>query len=472
MSMDKNKSSRQTGFFRDLNNLKTLGQLLDYINEKSLSWIAHVLLIIWGISPLLVLLRGIFLSEGDMFTQISNQNALAIFWQTILWQTGYCGLFVGLALASKSLHDAKNNSIQFKEYIKSHLFPILMGMMLFWSILATIFADNPLLSLRGDNYRKDGLFAYFAYAGLFCCGMAVVKRKHFLRVTKVITAVAAVLSIITIINKERLNQLLLIDARTSVFHNSNHYGYYLCLVLGLALLLILQANKHINLILQYLVFALIAAALVINRSIGPYLGIWAGILICIIFFIFIRKNITGKVKAVSSAVVLLLVSIIVNTVTSHLGSDLHRLFQDGREIFYGTELAASAGSGRWRLWVNAITFIGEKPLFGYGPDGLGERYLTSGINIDRPHNELLQFAASLGLPAVLFYTAALAVQLKNFWHNRKGLSIIAVGLFCALCAYLVSSLVGNTMYYTTPFFFSLLGMSWFLFGNPDFTIHN
>lgn len=447
---------------QDLAQIKTIGQLLDYISESKISFFAQILLIIWGISPLLVLLFSISLPHGDMFTQISNQNSLAIFWQTILWQTGYCGLFIGLVLIGKSLLEKKKNNISPNDYIKTHLFPLMLGLMLLWSILATVFAENPTLALQGHTYRKDGLLAYFAYAGLFCCGMALFQKKHILRVIKVITATAAILSIVTIINLEMINQLFHIDARTSVFHNSNHYGYYLCVTLGLALLLILNSKQKIPFV-SYILFVIITAALVINRSIGPYLGVWAGMIVCIVIYTFIRKERTFKIRSITSAILLLLVSIIVNTTTAHLGSDLYGLLQDGREIFYGTELAARAGSGRWRLWVNAVSFIGEKPLFGYGPDNLGERYAALGIGIDRPHNELLQFAASLGIPAMVFYITALAVQLKNFWINRYKLSAASIGLFSALFAYLVSSMFGNTMYYTSPFFFLLLGMSWLLF---------
>ena len=55
------------------------------------------------------------------------------------------------------------------------------------------------------------------------------------------------------------------------------------------------------------------------------------------------------------------------------------------------------GSGRGILLKNAILFANQKPIFGYGPDNLGQAYFDKGItNNDRPHNELIQFAASLG----------------------------------------------------------------------------
>ena len=124
-----------------------------------------------------------------------------------------------------------------------------------------------------------------------------------------------------------------------------------------------------------------------------------------------------------------------------------------------SDKAASAGSGRWILWVKAAEFTAEKPLFGYGPDNLGERYAEEGIKIDRPHNEFLQISASLGIPALIFYLSGLASLYINFIRNRKQSTPFIIGLICTVTAYLVSSMFGNTMYYTTPFFMAILGIT-------------
>lgn len=107
---------------------------------------------------------------------------------------------------------------------------------------------------------------------------------------------------------------------------------------------------------------------------------------------------------------------------------------------------------------------------GYGPEGLTGKFTeqtthpdgcghdhTSGI--DRPQNEYLQHAAFMGIPALLFYLAAMITmfiyRIKNI-HNASADVLIA---FCAVAAYLISAFFGNTVYYTAPFFFMLLGMA-------------
>lgn len=106
-----------------------------------------------------------------------------------------------------------------------------------------------------------------------------------------------------------------------------------------------------------------------------------------------------------------------------------------------------------------IEFVKDRPLTGYGPDNLGESYHLAGCQNDRAHNELIQFAASLGLPALIFYLGALVILLFKFFKNFKSLNLFQLGIYSSLGAYLISSFFGNTTFYTTPFFILVLSMT-------------
>jgi hypothetical protein len=54
---------------------------------------------------------------------------------------------------------------------------------------------------------------------------------------------------------------------------------------------------------------------------------------------------------------------------------------------------------------------------------------------------------------------ALFIYLKDFVKNRKYVSTFGFALLSVVIAYLVSSLFGVTMYYTSPFFFMIFGLS-------------
>lgn len=317
--------------------------------------------------------------------------------------------------------------------------------------------DNISLSFNGTQYRKEGLVTYFAYYGIFCCGY-VIRNKRFVKcILEFFTFSATLLSILMLINSQTLNDMLGLNDKSAVFSNSNHFAYYLCMSLMCALLLFeTEKTSTLKLMFRITIFAIITAALVENESLGPYLAVAVGLVCSVILIIWLDKK---KLKRVLIAIVVfIIVTFIMNISNNHLYIDL-KIF--GIDIFkiVKAQDRIHVGSDRWPLWMNGLRFITEKPLFGYGPDNLGAQYAKVNITIDRPYNELIQFAASLGIPAALFYIIALAVHFIVFLKQRKQVSTVEITMLCTVIAYLASSMFGNTMYYTSPFFFMLLGLS-------------
>jgi O-antigen ligase len=195
----------------------------------------------------------------------------------------------------------------------------------------------------------------------------------------------------------------------------------------------------------------------VNGSFGPILAVIVGFLGAIVLFAFVRKE---KLKRVAAALLIFLAVMgLTNLKTPRIENDVRIFSGDIKEVITNDEKAAKAGSGRWELWVAGVQFALERPVFGYGPDNLGPQYQKLDFDLDRPHNELIQFAASLGFPALMFYLLAMLGHLVRFLRSAKRLSPLLLGIFVAVGTYLVSSLFGNTMYYTTPYFFAVLGIS-------------
>jgi len=144
------------------------------------------------------------------------------------------------------------------------------------------------------------------------------------------------------------------------------------------------------------------------------------------------------------------------------------LTNDVSKILIDSSNADQAGSNRWGLWRKGIIFALMKPWFGHGPENLRHLYQQYGpMNIDRPHNELIQIAASLGFPALLFYVSGLLIHMINFFKHWKYIDLLGIGIFISIATYLISSFLGNSMYYTTPFYFMLLGISYGLLHNQN-----
>ena len=98
-------------------------------------------------------------------------------------------------------------------------------------------------------------------------------------------------------------------------------------------------------------------------------------------------------------------------------------------------------------------------MVGFGPDCLTWQDL---IYSDKPHNELIEIAASLGYPALIFYLFGIVGHAVWFFKNIKRVSILDVTVFSAACCYFVSALFGNVMFYTAPYYYLMLGFSYIL----------
>jgi O-antigen ligase len=442
---------------REIGNIHTMRELAGYISDHTLEKLAFFFLLIWNLTPILVMLLNTTFKQGDMFTEMMNQSTRATFWLVFLKQAGFVGCIIGLIAFLKSIFKARSEKLSLPKYLAGHAFPFLLFSMLAWSTISCLLSDNLDLSFYGDAYRNEGLLVYYSYAGIFICSYQIRSAKLLQWLLNFFVAVSSFLSLLVLMNDQPLDEFLGLDPKAAVFNNANHFGYYLCMAVVISLILILKEERFKAALLpRFICFALLSAALLQNQSFGPYLAVIVGF-ICLAVFIFKFLRSRKRLLIVSLAI-FILVSIIMNLYMHFFLSDLFTLLNDTENILSGSDAARSAGSGRWPLWANGLQFIIERPLFGYGPDNLGARYLAAGITIDRPHNELIQFAASLGLPALLAYLSAMVVLMVSFFRKKAFASIYSVGLFCAIAAYLFSSLLGNSMYYTTPFFMILLGL--------------
>jgi O-antigen ligase len=228
----------------------------------------------------------------------------------------------------------------------------------------------------------------------------------------------------------------------------------------LTLLLTVNETRTYEKGLWLLTFSAATLALLANNSFGPYLASGGGVLLAV-FFRPKSALRSQNISLISALLIYVGLSIAFNLLHSGFQRDASLLANDVANIAQRNGQADMAGSGRWLLWKTGLKSATERPWFGFGPDCLGQHFIDQGVTYnDRPHNEFIYFAASLGIPALFFYVTGLAAHLRNFLRVWKRLDWHVIGLFCTVGAYLISSLFGNTMFYTTPFFILFLGLSY------------
>lgn len=449
----------------ELGKERTINEIFLFISDEWLEAIATLLLCLICIFPIL----GHFLIVGIDYTRLNFAN------NTI----GRIGVLFGVFLLV--WNKFRIDAIKFKLTLDNGL-PVFLFAMLLWSVFSCIFSTNPVLSFYGDSYRLEGLSTYISYAGIFILASHIKSYKLYKLICNIFVAAAAILSLICFINYQQLNFAFSIYFPSkAIFANINHYGYYLCMALPCGVGLFVTdkktENKIVNIgrtILRIAELALLTYSLIKAKSMGPLIAVMAALFVMIIMTVFVNRNLLKRVLC--AVVIVFSVGLVTSIGTWNVSKDFQKTASDAtvlKDAVTDEKLSSDdqksdnngkeqqllkIGSNRGILWVNAIRFIKQKPIFGYGPDNLGEVYLKAGADNDRPHNELLQFAASLGIPAAVFYILGLACLLFMFIRKFKYINMEVLCIYCVIGAYLVSSMFGNTMFYTSPFYFMLLGL--------------
>lgn len=459
--MESNISSKWKKVLDDLHQMKSIGELIDYIPRKLIQSLAILILIIWTVSPITAMVYASLsrlYDDPDWLSQLNQMNMMTINWYRILVQLGLSGCLLGIVSFLKNVRESReqNNT---KQFFKERIITTFLLLMLFWCLISYIVAGCNPTYIVGTDFRRDGVLTYFAIAGIFSCGYLIKDKKYIRWIMELYTIIAFIQSVLIIIDIDGINKQLGLIDNSSVFFNINHSGYYLCMAVMCALLLYETDEKssRFQSISRMIMFAIIVAALVKNRSLGPYLAAVCALISSVILAIWLNK---GRLKKIIIAIIIFfLVTIIMNIFDGHLYIDLQIFGFDLFRMFEGEEDISDIGSGRWILWVQGIQMIAKKPILGCGPGGLTDLYAEITGTPNRPHNEFLDYAASIGIPGAMFYISALFVYLKNFVKKRKNETTFGLALLAVVIAYLVSSLVGVTMYYTSPFFFMIFGLS-------------
>ena len=127
----------------------------------------------------------------------------------------------------------------------------------------------------------------------------------------------------------------------------------------------------------------------------------------------------------------------------------------------------SFGTGRVYIWRNTLPLLGDRVLLGGGPDTFPHRMtakftrvLADGRvlqrTIDCAHNEYLNIWVNQGLPALLFYLAALVCSLAA-WLRRKGTAAASL-LGAAVLCYAIQAFFGISTPACSGFFWICWGL--------------
>ena len=351
-------------------------------------------------------------------------------------------------------------------------------------VISTIFSMDILKSILGERNRYEGLLTFTVYFLTYYCGKYYFyydkKLKIFSIITICITCIIGILQYYKIFPLYYIYDALGIPYRpgfaSSTFGNTNFFGSFLAIVVTCFMALYIIKSKKIYLIISCLSFYMLIismtrsawvgfafasilgiAYVIINRKkeiIKRATNILIGFAIIFVWLLFTPKIITDSLPYYSKTM----------SLQNRLGlmsNELQSAIQNG-------SLDNEFGSHRIRIWRMTLRAIAVHPLLGSGPDTLAKSLLYNATGeamefiritdtyADKAHNEYLQIAATIGIPALIVYLAFLAQILsknKNMFKNN-GTFILIIPII----AYLVQAFFNISTIGVAPIFWLLLGL--------------
>ena len=381
-----------------------------------------------------------------------------------------------------------------KSYFAKNKHALLLLVVYVCTVISVFLAPDRQRALMGTEFRPDGLLMHTAFFALFVFSSYIKDNFHKKCIYAayvfgfILTGLIMIQQYYGIIGTagqepygafgEFLNEQYIkanvfvghfFKGTTGSFYNLNHMGYYVIMCAMLSVGMYINAQKKSSKIMSAIFMAFTFWVLVLNNTFGAYLAA-LGVVVVVFVILFFRLK-SRFTTAIMPFAIFVAVSIAVTLVSSSdslilnnfitLGSDVNSIVSsEGGAATDDSSEAGSAGSDRWSLWANTVEMIGEKPLFGYGPDNLADEYKSRGAKLDRAHCEPLERAVSTGVLSGLCYIAAIAYVIwtrlmrKDHLNSRTSMLIPLLVVF----GYSVSALVGVFLFYTACHYIIFMGM--------------
>ena len=350
-------------------------------------------------------------------------------------------------------------------------------------VISTIFSTNIQKSILGENNRFEGLLTFIVYFLTYYCAKYYFNYNKYLKGFAIATvSIASIIGILQYYNIFPLYSLFDIPHSSSIafstFGHRNFFGSFLAIAVPLFMALYITKKKKVYLIMSYISFWAMLVSMTKSSWFGLAVATVFGLIYLIKKFnkeILIRTLQIGIGFIVIFVFVLMPPSFVSNVINDNeryyslqtrldsIGKDIETLLGDGTQ-----EEKMSAGTARIGIWMATLNSIAQDPLLGVGPDALSDgliknspeyiAYRLQNYNelVDKAHNEYLQIAATMGIPALIIYLAFIAQILfsqKNLFQNNATFIFMA-----AIISYLAQAFFNISTIGIAPIFWALLGL--------------
>lgn len=353
---------------------------------------------------------------------------------------------------------------RFVEIIKENPVIVIFAVTAFWMIISQI--------VNGFGYaffgyhvaaREETYVMQLCYMLILLPGAALIKNgkyKLYLVRTHICVSILLVIAAFVLWKTQETSTFFSdwTPRFSSIFTNTNYYGYYLAISIPLCAASFVSEQKLPFKILGIAGLIINTVALSYDNTMGAWVACTAAMILMFIIYTIVRRRVS--VLSIIVTVIFIFCLILTGYLNGNFEANTAELLGDVVKVIEQSEDVNGAGSGRWAIWKKCIELILKSPVFGIGFEGISFRTLLDTVGNYRPHNEFLQYALFYGIPAsVLYFCGCGGVFLRGL---KKRATVEYPTLICLLGAfgYLVSSVFGLSLYCTTPFLFVFLGMGY------------
>jgi O-antigen ligase len=307
------------------------------------------------------------------------------------------------------------------------------------------------MNLFLNSWLDFSFVAFLAVAGL------VSNYEQWFKVFKSLTYALLTFTIISnVFGIQRDGRLFLEQGK---FSNPNEMAQALLLGLPLWGAMMVLSKSPGGKVFASGVIMLILTTVLRTGSRGALIGFVAMLLL-----VFFRASIVGKLKIMLAG--MLFLGIVMTTVPGRLIARYKTIAEDDADVAeMGSSMAESATSSartRKLLLRRSLMFTIRHPLFGVGPGmfAVADDEYAKAIGLRKgtwqgTHNSYTQVSSELGIPALLFFSAAIAMALKgtySIYRRTRGdprlqdIGAAALALHYCLVIYAVTILFDYIAY--------------------------
>lgn len=346
---------------------------------------------------------------------------------------------------------------------KKDVLILIFAMLIF---ISTMLSSDIHTSIFGAKKRYEGMLSLFSYIIIYLCAKRFFKYKN----TKTLLVILYILFILVgtlgiVQYYIKIPEIKLFSKGVAgTFGNTNFMGNFLSIGIPVFSMVYILKNRKLSLLtsliiffgiiacgarsswLAFATFFIILLAYLIQTKNKEYIKRTGILLVCftlIFTYLFTAKNSFTKSK--------------INAVKS----DITVATTEG--------ITNKMGSGRIQIWKITIELIKKYPIFGVGTDNLKKGIidnltdesidfmLRTRTTIDKAHNEYLQYAVTLGIPAMLIYIGFVLLVLKD---NIKEIETndMKLILYLIVVSYLVQAFFNISTIGIAPLFWIALGL--------------